>query len=52
MSNKTTETMNDHQRYRGRNKEKCLGKGRPHYEKINDRPREMVRDRNEGLSKE
>lgn len=52
MSNKTAETMNDHQRYCGRSKEKYLGKGRPHYEKNKDRPRKMVRDRNEGLTKE
>lgn len=44
--------MTEQERYRGRNREKCLEKGRRYYAEIKERLQKMAHDQYRGLSEE
>ena len=50
MLNNTPKTMTEQERYRGRNREKCLEKGRRYYAEIKGRLQKMAHDQYRGLS--
>lgn len=51
-ANNTPKTMTEQERYRGRNREKCLEKGRRYYAEIKERLQKMAHDQYRGLSEE
>ena len=52
IEDNTQHTMAEQQRYREKNRESCIGKGRQYYEEIKERLQKMARDRYRGSSEE